>query len=107
MGLPVRSVYISRVRDPLAAIPEIVKYCFKPYVPDGVSGVSELEFYELIYTALHGRRCIQTYGEIRKTVRELRLDLEGEEDTPAPSADEPGIMLLRYNRKRGKYEPGN
>ena len=101
--LPVKELYISRIRDPLAAVPEVVKYCFKPYTPDGVHGVSELEFYEMIYDALHGRRCIQTYGEIRKTVRALRLDLEGEEDCSPIRADTPGILLLKFDRRRGIY----
>ncbi len=106
VGLPVKELHITRIRDTLTAVPEVVKYCFKPYEPDGVKGISEVEFYELIHAALHGRRCVQTYGEIRKKVRELRLDLEGESDGDPLRADEPGIVLLKYDRKRGRYEQG-
>lgn len=104
--LPVKELHVRRVRDPLGAVPEIVKYCFKPYEPDGVKGVSELEFYELIHAALHGRRCIQTYGEIRRTVRELRIDLEGESDSEPLRADQPGVLILKYDRKKERYNIG-
>ncbi len=106
VGLPVRELHIKKISDPISAVPEVVKYCFKPYEPDYVHGVSELEFYELIYSALHGRRCIQTYGEIRKKVRELRLDLEADEMCDQIRASEPGVLILRYNRKESRYEQG-
>lgn len=102
--LPVNQVFISRVKDPMAAIPEIVKYCFKPYESNGAQGVTELEFYEKIYAALHGRRCVQTYGEIRRTVRALRIDLEGDEEEGPPRADAPGVLLLKYNREKRRYQ---
>lgn len=103
VGLPVTAVYVSKVKNPLEAIPEIVKYCFKPYQGGGVKGISELAFYEHIFEALHGRRCVQTYGLIRDKVRELRIDLEGDEDDTAPRADDPGMLLLRYDRDRRRY----
>lgn len=103
VGLPVKQLHISKVKDPLLAVPEIVKYCFKPYVSNGAQGISEIEFYEKIYAALRSRRCIQTYGEIRRTVRALRLDLEGEGEEQAPRADEPGMLLLKYDRNKRRY----
>lgn len=99
----IKQVFISKIKDPYAALPEVVKYCFKPYEPDGVQGISELEFYESIFLALRNRRCIQTYGEIRKKVRELRLDLEGEGQPEPTSADDPGVLLLRYNHDKKRY----
>ncbi len=103
VGLPVRQIYISRIKDPLTALPEVVKYCFKPYEPNDKQGLSEVEFYERIYSSLHGRRCIQTYGIIREKVRDLRLDLEGEnsEDPPAPGM--PGVLLLKYDHNKRRY----
>lgn len=103
VGLPVKELHITRIKDPLEAVPEVVKYCFKPYEPEGLGGLSELEFYESIWAALHGRRTIQTYGEIRRTVRELRLDLEGDGEDDPIRAEDPGVLLLRYDRKRRKY----
>lgn len=99
----IKVLYISKIKDPFSAIPEVVKYCFKPYEPDGVHGISELEFYESIYHALRSRRCIQTYGEIRKMVRELRIDLEGEEQSAPTRADDPGVLLLRYSHNKKRY----
>lgn len=104
VGLPVQQIYISRVKDPLQAVPEVVKYCFKPYSPNDKQGLSEVEFYEHIFTALRGRRCIQTYGEIRAKVRALRLDLEGEQSEEQLQADAPGLLLLKYNYDRRRYQ---
>ena len=103
IGLPAKQVYISRIKDPLTALPEVVKYCFKPFTPNDKQGLSEREFYEHIYTALHGRRCIQTYGLIRETVRDLKIDLEGDSEE-LPAADTKGILLLKYDHSDRRYK---
>jgi plasmid rolling circle replication initiator protein Rep len=104
MRCEIKQVYITRIKDPYSALPEVVKYCFKPFTPDDTAGISEKVFYECIYTALHGRRVIQSYGLIRDTIRSLKIDIEGEADDGPPSVDTEGILLFRYNFSEGHYE---
>ena len=84
------------------SIAEVSKYCVKPFDFDALDWRTELLVYETLDIALHGRRMIQTYGVIRSIMRELKIDLESdEEDVPLVDSD---TMTLQYNALTRRYE---
>lgn len=56
-------------------VAEIAKYCVKPLQLDLSPALRAVVLTDL-YVALYGRRLIQTYGEIRKTLADLKINLE-------------------------------
>lgn len=59
------------------ALPEIAKYAVKPLdlnLPIAERG----SVLQALYIALKGRRLIQTYGEIRRAAKELKIDLNAD-----------------------------
>lgn len=64
-------LYISRVTDKCASVAEVAKYCLKPLdcdIPDD----EKLNVYQNIFTALKGKRLIQTYGNISKEIKNIK-----------------------------------
>lgn len=112
IGQPEAVVYVSRVRDPGAAIAEVCKYCTKPFE---LQGKLALQFYEVLYQQTKHLRHIQAFGVVREALRALKidfeegkdawegedLDLSGFEDLDAIFGG--GEHIYRWNEERGKY----
>lgn len=84
------------------SIQEVSKYCVKPFDFDALDWRTELLVYETLDIALHGRRMIQTYGVIRSILRDLKIDLESDEEDV--SLVDPDTMTLQYNALTRRYE---
>lgn len=103
--------YITKC-DP-AAILEVSKYCVKPFDFAHVDPAETLGIYRTFDVVLHNRRLIQSYGVIRKTIRDCKLsDTLDDEDDPDYSVealqDQIGETFHRmryaYNRDARRYE---
>jgi plasmid rolling circle replication initiator protein Rep len=78
-GIKGLNIFIGRAYNGINAVAEIAKYAVKPFeVTEGQENKTKL--LEKIFTALHGRRLIQTYGVIRQACRDLKLDIEETEE---------------------------
>lgn len=60
------------------ALPEIAKYAVKPLVFDTGSFRDRANVLQNLSEALHGRRMIQTYGVIKDTAKNLKIDLNSD-----------------------------
>lgn len=99
-------VYISYKVDS-GAVAEIAKYCVKPLELD-LEADKRREVLEVLYSVLYGRRLIQTYGEIKKTLAELKIDLNSDVENLETSADSFNTeQMFVYNFKLSKYEEAN
>ena len=82
--------YISRVKDIEKGVAEVCKYAVKPFDLD-----DDISIYRTLYSALHGRRMIQSYGIVRQKLKELNLDFDIIEDE--------NIVEKHYLRWNGAY----
>ena len=81
-------------------VAEIAKYCVKPLQLELDSAMRATVLTDL-YAALYGRRLIQTYGEIRKTLSDLKIDLE---QSPENSTDTNNTeQMFVYDFERSQY----
>lgn len=105
------SVYMSRIREPEKAIAEICKYCVKPLQLDGVP----IHIYNILYMQTKHIRHMQSYGVIRETLAQLKLDFERTDDIEVEySLDEFDVgdvfargrsVAFSYDRETMKYRP--
>lgn len=96
----ITQLHVAAVKDD-GAVSEVAKYCVKPLendLPDYELSVVT----EAIFSALHGRRLIQLYGDFKDAARKLKIDIEAEKPTSA----EVGFNVQRYyyNLNLGCYE---
>ena len=66
-------VFVSRVTDKSCSVAEIAKYCLKPLDCD-IPEKKRLEVYQNIFTALKGKRLLQTFGVISKELKKVKED---------------------------------
>lgn len=83
-------------------VAEIAKYCVKPLNLDLDSRTRGLVL-ESLYAALHGRRLVQTYGEIRTTLRQLKIDLNADDESETPTNTTEQMFV--YDFTRSQYRP--
>jgi hypothetical protein len=80
-------------------IAEISKYCVKPLELE-LAPAKRCEVLETLYISLHGRRLIQTYGEIRTAFHELRIDINAD---PAPNYVADSEQMFVYDFDTSSY----
>ena len=90
-------VYISKADT--QAINEVAKYCVKPFEFECADWHTEKDVYETLFSALHGRRLYQTFGQIRLHAQADTEDASSEGDVLPRLAD------LSYNYRAHRYEP--
>lgn len=96
----ITQLHVAAVKDD-GAVSEVAKYCVKPLENDRPD--YELSVVtEAIFTALHGRRLIQLYGDFKDAARKLKIDIDAEK----PTSVEVGFNVQRYyyNLNLGCYE---
>lgn len=86
------------------AVPEIAKYCVKP-LEMGLKGQALFDPLKTIFSALHKRRLIQTYGVVRDAARTLKLDFEADEPDAAGSdtLDRTNVLSYHWDRVSSSY----
>lgn len=91
-------LYISKVTDKCSSVAEVAKYCLKPLdsdIPDNI----KLAVYRNIFTALKGRRLIQTFGNITPAIKEIKNNYK-------PLVAEDDILCSTvYYYNGSNYEP--
>lgn len=104
-------VYITKC-DP-AAILEVSKYCVKPFDFEHVDPAETLGIYRTFDVVLHSRRLIQSYGVVRKTIRECKLSDTLDDELDADYSVEALVdqigearmhLVYAYNRDKLRYE---
>lgn len=92
-------VYIDNNADE-GAVAEIAKYCVKPLQLD-LPSAKRCEVLETLHASLHGRRLIQTYGEVKSALRDLRIDLNSDENLDEIISDTEQMFV--YNFELSQY----
>lgn len=80
-------------------IAEIAKYCVKPLELD-LPEVKRCEVLETLHAALHGRRLMQSYGEIKSAFRDLKIDINADSDRQYIADTE---QMFVYNFELSQY----
>ena len=91
-------VFVKKCTDN-RALAEVAKYAVKPLELD-LPPEKHLEVLETLFTALHGRRLLQTYGVIRAAARTLRIDVNADAENPKEEAN----TFYYYNHALSQYE---
>ena len=88
-----------------SAVAEVAKYCVKP-LDIGLSGSALFEPLHNIFYALHGRRLVQTYGNVRDVARLLKVDLNSDsnDESEENQLDRTNVRCYTWNRKRSCYD---
>lgn len=91
-----------------SAVAEVAKYCVKP-LDIGLSGHALYEPLCNIFFALHSRRLIQTYGNVRESAHKLRIDLEeccidATFEDAENRLDRTNVRHYNWNRHTSSYE---
>ena len=93
-------VHAGKVKDD-GAIAEVAKYCVKPLELD-LEDSERVIVLEHLFNVLHGRRLLQTYGEVREAAKKARVDLNADdEDKPI------GYNVVNrysYDHNKGRYD---
>lgn len=84
------------------AIAEIAKYAVKP-LDIGLSGSALYKPLSIIYFALHGRRLIQTYGEVKRAASALRVDFDTLPENGDGKLDRTNVRLYNWDSSVGSY----
>lgn len=99
-------IHMGRINEnnKASAVSEIAKYSVKP-LDIGLSGMALYEPLHNIFFALHGRRLVQTYGNIREVARHLKIDLDSDanDETEEISLDRTNVRSYTWKRKEGRY----
>ena len=91
-------LYISRVTDKSCSVAEIAKYCLKPLDCE-IPEQEKLNVYQVIYTALKGKRLLQTFGIVSKELKKIK-------DSYKPLVDKEDIVCsTHYYYNGARYEP--
>lgn len=80
-------------------IAEIAKYCVKPLELD-LPEVKRCEVLETLHAALHGRRLMQSFGEIKSAFRDLKIDINADSDRQYIADTE---QMFVYNFELSQY----
>ena len=80
-------------------VAEIAKYCCKPLELD-LPPAQRAWVLESLHEALHGRRTMQSYGDIRQRLHELKINLDDDEELPCPEFTE---QMFVYDFDRLTY----
>ena len=84
------------------AIAEIAKYAVKP-LDLGLSGSALYKPLCVIYFALHGRRLIQTYGEVKRAASALRVGFDTLPENDDGKLDRTNVRLYNWDSSVGSY----
>lgn len=84
-------------------VAEIAKYCVKPLELQLPSD-ERAQVIEQLYTVLHGRRLVQSYGEIRTTLARLKIDLNASPENGTKDNSETTEQMFVYNFTHSRYE---
>ncbi len=84
-------------------VAEIAKYCVKPLELQ-LSSLERCEVLENLYSVLHGRRLIQTYGEIKIKLAELKIDLNDSTENSTDDNTTDTEQMFVYNFRLSRYE---
>lgn len=80
-------------------IAEIAKYCVKPLELD-LPEVKRCEVLEKLHAALHGRRLMQSYGEIKTAFKDLKIDINADSEREYVADTE---QMFVYNFELSQY----
>jgi hypothetical protein len=106
-------VFMKKITEPEKAIAEICKYCVKPF--DISNTYRAAEYYEKLYFATKHLRYVQSYGVIRETLKQLKIDFEELKDTfECEDIDLDGFedlseiidekeYVYRFDKTKGRY----
>lgn len=86
-------------------VAEIAKYCVKPLEFEADDFTRAIVLTDL-YSALYNRRLIQTYGEIRKTLSDLKIDLNQSPENGTQKINSTEQMFC-YDFTRSQYVSAN
>lgn len=96
----ITQIHIERVKDE-GAVSEIAKYCVKPLELEALPPAELRAVLEVLHSALHARRLIQLYGEMKEAAKALKIDMEAERNEVPKGFH---IKRYLYNRRSGAYE---
>lgn len=101
-----QQVDLRKIKDLRRGVCEAVKYATKPLeLPvDPRLAERNAEVYDALRIGLHGRRLIQTGGVIRDVLKELRIDLEAD-DQEGRAVDDLPLLALSWDNLKRKYSP--
>lgn len=101
----VEDMDIRKVRG-YKGVCEVCKYAVKPMVcpEDEEMLVEQAQACEVLWSALHGRRLLQSAGVVKDTLKRLKIDLEAEEQEGTEDAEKPLLRLTWYDSDM-KYHP--
>lgn len=91
-------VYIDSNVDE-GVVAEISKYCVKPLELD-LPELKRCEVLETLHAALHGRRLMQSYGEIKTAFKDLKIDINADADKKYIADTE---QMFVYNFELSQY----
>lgn len=99
-------IHMGRINDDnkCSAVSEIAKYSVKP-LDIGLNGMALYEPLHNIFFALHGRRLVQTYGNIRDVARLLKIDLDSDagDECGENILDRTNVRSYTWNRRESRY----
>lgn len=99
-------IHMGRINEnnKASAVSEIAKYSVKP-LDIGLTGHALFEPLHNIFFALHGRRLVQTYGNIREVAHLLKIDFEADagDEVSENKLDRTNVRCYTWNRKKKSY----
>lgn len=95
-------VHIEKADD--GALPEIAKYAVKPLELE-LSKKERAMVLDALYTGLHSKRLIQTFGVIKDACKALKLEIEQSVDIDTLSEiDKSSLTVYNWNYATSNYE---
>ncbi len=99
----IKRLQIHITKADKGALPEIAKYAVKPLVFDSGLLKDRAKVLQSLFEALHGKRMIQTYGIIKDTAKELKIDLNSDV-VELDTLDNKRTRTYNFNYRLMQYE---
>lgn len=101
----VQDTDIRKIRG-CKGVAEVCKYACKPMkaTEDEEELAAQALACESLWSALHGRRLLQSAGVVKEALKQLKIDLEAEEQEGTEDAEKPLLRLTWYDSDM-KYHP--
>lgn len=90
-------LYISKVTDKSASVAEVAKYCLKPLEME-IPEEEKLNVYQNIFSALKGKRLIQTFGILTSAIKDVKNNYE-------PMFDDEDVLCSTSYFFDGHFKP--
>lgn len=94
----VQSLDVRKVRD-CKGVCEVAKYAVKPLeFPEGEEAQHEqAAILDTLWSALHGRRLLQSGGVVKDALHDLKIDLEAEDEVGTEDEERPLLRMTWYD----------